>query len=77
MCGGFIFLLLANDVREKRHEAGALYRLSKRALPRSGEPRAAARHDFAVRIEEFLHSLHIFVVDAGDLRCVEVLFHNN
>ena len=44
---------LPNDVRQESHEAGTLYGLSKCALVYGREARAAARHDFAVRIDEF------------------------
>lgn len=75
--GLFMGAELADDVRKEGHKASALYCLCKRALIASIKAGAAARHNLAVRIEEFFDGLRIFVVDADELRTVKIFFHSN
>ncbi len=61
--GDFSYVNLTNDVGQQRHKAGAFDRLRKRALVGSTQVGAAARHDFAMRINKLFYGLDIFVID--------------
>ena len=54
---------LANDEWKETHETRAFDCVGKGALMRCGKPRALARHDAAMRIEEALEELNVLVVD--------------
>lgn len=57
--GLFLFL----DVRQKPHEASALYRLFHHALLLCRETALAAIHNATMRIDEVLQEIDILVVD--------------
>ena len=55
------------NIRKKAHEARALHCCFYRALLLGGEAGALTTHDAAVRIDELLEKIDIFVVDVSDV----------
>src|SRR5581483_7396708 len=53
--------------RKEPHEAGTLDGLLDGALLLGGEARALAAHHFAVRVDELLQKVDVFVVDVTDI----------
>ena len=62
----FLFSLLL-DVREKPHEASTLHCRFHRALLLGREARLAAIHHAAVRIDEILQEINVFVINVLDV----------
>ena len=69
-------VLLSNNIRQECHKARALNGHCERALGSRGEPRAAARHNLAVRVKKALQGLDVLVVDVTDLNICYVVLHN-
>ncbi len=67
---------LTYDIRQKRHVASAFNGLCESTLVSGRETGAAARQNFAVRIDEFAQRLNIFVVDALELDVI-IFWHTN
>lgn len=64
---------LVRNKREESHEPRTFDRFGKRALVLGGEPRALAREDAAVGVQEPSQVIDIFVVDVTDVVCVEIV----
>lgn len=61
---------LSNNIGQECHKARAFDRLRERALVACREAGAAARHNFAMRVEELFQSFDVFVIDCTDLCAV-------
>jgi hypothetical protein len=64
---GFLFQYLFLNVRQKRHEAGALYRCLDSALLLGGKTTSLSTQDASVRIDELLQEVDVFVIDVLDI----------
>jgi hypothetical protein len=74
---GFCFASpLFLHVGQKAHEASALYGGFDLALLFGGEVRAIATHDAAVRVDELLQEIHVFVVDVLNVILRKDVVHN-